>query len=147
MLWANPGVFFKRWVCPILLTQGGKHPLQGRITFFGSYGAKTFSTVDAKDGVTIVVLTRKRKDANHDHRLLCVGLLGAAANIGQDKVLKNKLIKKDGERLVREIQGHFRRVLVLEPWQALPATTHPRYTRYFLKGNVLASMACKEGGT
>ncbi|KAK3813938.1 MAG: hypothetical protein J3Q66DRAFT_389355, partial [Benniella sp.] len=36
----------------------------GRITFFGSYGAKTFSAVDAKDGVTIVILKLPRERAS-----------------------------------------------------------------------------------
>ncbi|KAF9338314.1 Phenylalanyl-tRNA synthetase, beta subunit, cytoplasmic [Podila minutissima] len=54
----------------------------------GSHEAKVFNAVDAENGIAIAELAK---------------LLGASAKIGQGKAFKNKWIKKDGDKLVREV--------------------------------------------
>ncbi|KAG0054538.1 Phenylalanyl-tRNA synthetase, beta subunit, cytoplasmic [Gryganskiella cystojenkinii] len=56
----------------------------------GSHEAKVFNAVDATNGIAIAELAK---------------LLGASAKIGQGKAFKNKWIKKDGDKLVREVQS------------------------------------------
>ncbi|KAF9343972.1 hypothetical protein BGX34_006169, partial [Mortierella sp. NVP85] len=57
-----------------------------RVADPGSHGFKVLNTADAKDGIAIQIL-------NCSKRLQKIGL---------GKVFKNKCIKKDGEKLIRE---------------------------------------------
>ncbi|KAF9958190.1 Phenylalanyl-tRNA synthetase, beta subunit, cytoplasmic [Mortierella alpina] len=56
----------------------------------GSHEAKVFNAVDPVNGIAIAELAK---------------LLGASAKIGQGKAFKNKWIKKDGDKLVREVES------------------------------------------
>lgn len=67
------------------LTQEGNE-----IADSGSHEAKVFNAVDPINGIAIAELAK---------------LLGASAKIGQGKAFKNKWIKKDGDKLVREVES------------------------------------------